>query len=137
MNFDRRYALCNQKLYDRQHFTVGRSWNKSLHLQPLQRCYCENSGSRASAYVMRRHYSITYMHSLHAINGLPVVGRVGKLLCGRLSYNYPLSIFVIAIIKFNFYRQSFLNDNFLEKNLCHSRDSNHRSLVFRTGALNT
>ena len=30
-----------------------------------------------------------------------------------------------------------INDNFWEKNLCHSRDSNHRSPVFRTGALTT
>ena len=30
-----------------------------------------------------------------------------------------------------------VGDNFLEKNLCHSRDSNHRSPVFRTGALTT
>ena len=32
---------------------------------------------------------------------------------------------------------SKIDDNFLEKNLCHSRDSNHRSPVFRTGALTT
>ena len=62
------------------------NWNKSLHLQPLQRCYCENSGSSASACVMRRHYSITYTQSLHTINGLLAVGRVGNLLCGRPSY---------------------------------------------------
>ena len=30
-----------------------------------------------------------------------------------------------------------LDDNFWEKNLCHSRDSNHRSPVFRTGSLTT
>ena len=48
MNFDRRYALCIQKLYHRPHFTVGGNWIKSLHLQPLQRCYCENSGSSRS-----------------------------------------------------------------------------------------
>ena len=41
MNFGRRYARCIQKLYHRTHFIVGGSWNKSLHLQPLQRCYCE------------------------------------------------------------------------------------------------
>ena len=52
MNFDRRYALRIQELYDRAHFTFGESWNKSLYLQPLQRCYCENSGSPASAHVM-------------------------------------------------------------------------------------
>ena len=60
INFDRRYALCIQKLYHKPHFTVGRCWNKSLHLQPLQRCYCENSGSFASACVMLLHCSITY-----------------------------------------------------------------------------
>ena len=63
-----------------QTVTVGGSWNKSLHLQPLQRCYCENSGSTTSAFVMQRHYSIKYMQSLHAINGLAVVGRMGNLL---------------------------------------------------------
>ena len=30
-----------------------------------------------------------------------------------------------------------IDDNCWEKNLCHSRDSNHRSPVFRTGALTT
>ena len=88
MNFDRRYALCIQKLYQRPHFTVDGSWNKSFHLQPLQRCYCVNSGSPASAYVMRHHYSITYYRqSLQAINGLVALGRVAKLLCGCPSYS--------------------------------------------------
>ena len=32
----------------------------SLQLQPLQRCYCENSGSPASVCLVRRHYSTTY-----------------------------------------------------------------------------
>ena len=66
--------------------TVGGSWNKSLHLQPLQGCYCENSGSPVSAGVMQHRYSITYTQSLRAINGLLPVGRVGNLLCGRPSY---------------------------------------------------
>ena len=35
---------------------------------------------------MRRHYFITYMQSLHAINGLLAVGQMGNLLCGRPSY---------------------------------------------------
>ena len=38
MNVDRRYALHVQKLHHSPHFTVGGSWNKILHLQPLQRC---------------------------------------------------------------------------------------------------
>ena len=70
MNLDRRYALCIQKLYHSSHFTVGGSWNKSLHLQPLQRCYCEDSESPASACVMRHHYCITYTQSLHASSSL-------------------------------------------------------------------
>ena len=41
MYFDRRDALCIQKLYHRPHFTVGGCWNKSFHLQPLQLCYCK------------------------------------------------------------------------------------------------
>ena len=81
INFDWCYGLCIQKLYHRLHFTVGRCWNKSLHLQPLQRCYCECSGSPASACVMRRNYSIMYMQSLHAMNDLITVGRMGNLLC--------------------------------------------------------
>ena len=44
-----RSTLCIQNLYHRPHFTVGGSWNKSL-LQPLQRCYCENWGSPATAH---------------------------------------------------------------------------------------
>ena len=86
MNFDRRYALCIQKLYCKLHFTVRRCWNKILHLQLLQQCYCDNSGSPTSVCVMRCHYSITYTQSLHTIIGLVAVGRVGNLLCGRPSY---------------------------------------------------
>ena len=67
---------------------VGGSWKKSLHLQPLQWCYCENSGSPASACVMRRRYSITYKQSFHAIYGLLAAGRVGNLLCVRLTSQY-------------------------------------------------
>ena len=83
-------AACLQKLFRRSHLTVDGRWNKSLQFQPLQQCYCENSGSPASVCVMRRHYSITYTQSLHAINGLLAVGRVGNLLCG-----HPSSIFTI------------------------------------------
>ena len=86
MNFGRGYDLCILKLYHRPHFTVGGCWNKSLELQPLQRCYCEYSGSPASACVMQRHYCITYTQSFHAINGLIAVGRVGNLLRGRPKY---------------------------------------------------
>ena len=32
MNFDQLFALCIQKRYHRPHFTVGESWNMSLHL---------------------------------------------------------------------------------------------------------
>ena len=104
MNFHRRCALCIQKLYHRPDFIVGGSWNKSLHLQSLQRRYCENSGSLASTCVMRRHYSIKYTHSLHAINGLIAVGRVGNLLCGHPSYITLLSSFNFQnCMKLNFY----------------------------------
>jgi hypothetical protein len=44
-----RAVRCIQKLYHWPHFTVGGSWNKSLHLQQLQRCYCENAGSTVNA----------------------------------------------------------------------------------------
>ena len=49
--------LCALKNCHRPQLTLGGSWNKSLHLQSLQRWYCENSGSPASACVMLRHYS--------------------------------------------------------------------------------
>ena len=65
MNFDRRYALYIQKLYHRPHFTVGLCWNKSLHLQPLQLRYCENSGNTAGACVMRRDYPVHAVVSLN------------------------------------------------------------------------
>ena len=57
MNFYLRYALCIQKLYHRPHFIVDGNWNKSLHLQLQQRCYCENLGNSASAWVMQYQYS--------------------------------------------------------------------------------
>ena len=49
-----RSALCSVHLksYYTPHFTVGVCWNKNLHLQPLQRCYCENSRSPATARVI-------------------------------------------------------------------------------------
>ena len=68
------------KFYHKPHFTVAGSWNKSLRLQHLQRCYCENSRSPASTCVMRHHYSITYTQSVHGINDLIALGRVGNLL---------------------------------------------------------
>ena len=86
MNYDRRYVLRIKKLYHRPHFTVGGNWYESLQLQPLQRCYCANSGSLASAFVMRHHYSIACTQSLFAINCLLAVGRMGNLLCGCTSY---------------------------------------------------
>ena len=86
MNFDRRHVSWIQNLYHWSHLTVGECWNMSLHLQPLQRCYCGDSGSPASICVMWYHSSITCMQSLHAISGLLAVGRLGNLLCGRPSY---------------------------------------------------
>ena len=86
MNFDHRYNLCIQKLYHSTHFTVGGSWHKSLHLQPLQRCYCDNSGSPTSVSVMRRHYSMTCMQSLQTIKYLLAVGRMRNILCRRHFY---------------------------------------------------
>ena len=66
--------------------TVGGCWNKSLHLQPLQRCYYENSGGPDSECFMRRHYSMTCTLSLRTINGVIAVGQVGNLFYGRPSY---------------------------------------------------
>ena len=93
--------LCAFKtLYHRPHFTVGGSWNKSLHLQPLQRCYCEISGSPASACVMRSHCFITYTQFFHAIIGLLAVGEVGNLLCAPLRIIYKQNCIKIHILVF-------------------------------------
>ena len=100
INLYRRYALCIQKLYHRPHFTAGRCSNKSLHLQPLQRCFCENSRSPASTCVMRRHYSITYIQSFHSINGLIAVGQVRYLLCERPSCQPIRLIYHCNLINF-------------------------------------
>ena len=83
-----RSALCSMhsKTLSQIALHSRRSRKKSLHLQSLQRCHCENSGSPASAYVMRRHYSIMYTQSLHSTNGLLAVGRVGNSLCGLPLY---------------------------------------------------
>ena len=70
MNFDRCYALCIQKRYHRPHFTLDGCRNNSLHRQPLQRCYCENS--------------MTYTEWLHAINGLITVRRSVIRISGSL-----------------------------------------------------
>ena len=59
-------------------------------------CHCEMSGSPASAYVMRLHYSVMYAQLLRAISGLIAVGRVGNLLCGRPSCIIMPGIAVIA-----------------------------------------
>ena len=67
MNFDHRYALYIRKLY---HWRTSQSAGAGIRASTYNRCNCENSGSPASAYVMGRHYFVTYTHSLHAINGL-------------------------------------------------------------------
>ena len=68
-----RSAMCSvqpiQKDFHRLNFTVDGSWNTSLRVQPLQRYYCENSGSPASACVMRRHYSY-HVHAVASRNKL-------------------------------------------------------------------
>ena len=103
-----RSALCSvhSKIYRRSHVTVGGSQNKSLKLQPQLRCYCKNSGSSASACVMRRHCPITYTGQLHAINGILAAGRVGNLFCGCPSYTIVHRIVII------FHRNRFLKINF-------------------------
>ena len=111
IKFDRRYALYIQILYHWLHFTVGGSCNKSLHLQPLQRCYCENSGSPASACIITQ--------SLHAINGLIAVGQMGNSFCWRPSYNRTcITSKVISITLYTFipFQDKTINC-ILEKNL--------------------
>ena len=53
--------LCSvhSKIYHKPHFNIGRSWNKSLHLQPLQRYYCKNSGSL--------HHTTSLLYHIHAV----------------------------------------------------------------------
>ena len=50
---------------------------------------------------------------------------------------YIWGLLLATLILKIFISDGHLDDNFWEKNLCHSRDSNHRSPVFRTGALTT
>ena len=64
-----------------KNLSVGGSWNKSI----FKRCkyaIVRNREVLLSACVMRRHYSIRYKQSFHAINGLLAVGRVANILCG-------------------------------------------------------
>ena len=93
MNFDRRCAFYIQNLYHRPHFTVGGCWKKSLHLQPLQRCFCENLGSPTSSFVIRHHYFITYMQSLHEINSYSFVTS-GKLTLWTPLLHFTSSSFI-------------------------------------------
>ena len=71
--------LCASKTLSQTALHSRWCWNKSIHLQPLQRCYCWNSGSPASTCVMRHHCFITHVQSLDAVNGLLAVGRLGDL----------------------------------------------------------
>ena len=57
--------------------------------QLLELCYCENSGSPAGACVLRRHYSITYTQSLHAINGLILWDEWGTYFVDACRKFYP------------------------------------------------
>ena len=54
----------------------------------------------------------------------------------HISSHLVLGLDMTLILKI-FISDGHIDDNFLEKNLCHSRDSNHRSPVLRTGALTT
>ena len=54
--------------------------------------YGENSGSPASVCIIRRHYSIMYMQSLYAINGLLAVERVGNSAVTHEIFPYPWQI---------------------------------------------
>ena len=51
-----------------------------------------------------------------------------------LTSHLVLGLYFTLILKI-FISDGRIDDNFLEKNLCHSRDSYHKSPVFRTGAL--
>ena len=57
------------KRYQRSSYTVNESWNRSLYLLPLQRCYCDNLGSLASACVMRliTLSRISYVYHVYAV----------------------------------------------------------------------
>ena len=51
---------------------------------------------------------------------------------GELYHSHSICVNIALAIHYK-----NLDDNFLEKNLCRSRDSNHRSPDFRTGTLTT
>ena len=48
-----------------------------------------------------------------------------------------VTLHYLTLILKIFISDGHIDHNVLEKNLCHSRDSNHRSPVFRSGALTT
>ena len=56
---------------------------------------------------------------------------------GRQAYPHPTDDSLSTVVLNIFISDGHIDDNFGEKNVCHSRDSNHRSPVFRTGALTT
>ena len=111
----RRHLLSSvhSKRCHRPHFTVCESCNKSLQFQPLQRCSYERSGSTASACVILRHYYMTYKQSLHAINGLLVVWRLGNTFFGRPSYisSQSLNVKLLLNISWNLSRKFLLSSD--------------------------
>ena len=75
--------------------------------------------------------------ALLIFTNLPYRGFIVSHPSPRPCVGYKLRILYLTLIMKIFISDGHIDDNFWEKNLCHSRDSNHRSPVFRTGALTT
>ena len=60
-----RSALCSVpfKNFIIPHLTVGGSWNKSIYLQQLQQCYCENWRNHASEC----NHATSLLYHVHAV----------------------------------------------------------------------
>ena len=91
------YALCfvfwcqllcsvHSKLCYRLHFTVGRNWNKSLHLQLLQQCYLR-SWEVLLVHVMQCLYSLSCtFNKVMQLMVYELWDKWGNLFCGRPLY---------------------------------------------------
>ena len=99
------------------------------------RCFpCLDDVNHTHHWFHYRHPSVNlrHFHTLIPIY-LPALSRF------LFIYN-PIvcfSPFSPVLLFFHQFVVPLFDDNFWEKNVCHSRDSNHRSPVFRTGALTT
>ena len=93
MNFDQ-CLFCALKNFITD--CISQSTGTGIRVSIFNRCNdatVRTLGSPTSACVIRHHYSVTYTQSLHTINGLIAVRRVGNLLCG-LPSNIGTMLFI-------------------------------------------